>query len=46
MVRYILNYQEMSNLDEFMKVVKTSDAVVINALAKFVSTAFMQRQQV
>ena len=40
------DYQEMSNLDKFISVMKTSDAVVIKALAKFVCTAFTQRQQV
>ena len=40
------NYQEMSDLDKFTAVMRESDADVIKALAKFIYTAFRQRQQV
>ena len=41
----ILNYHNKSDMDKFILVMKETDTGIINALAKFVYTAFKQRQQ-
>ena len=40
------NYPDMSNIEKFENVMKTSDDAIINALAKYVYVAFKQRKQV